>query len=1430
MIDNGRWLGRKAAPRTWGARLGYGVLALLLVGAAWLGRIALTRWVGDGLPLYITFYPCVMLATLIGGWGPGLLATVAAALVVDYWVLPPRGLFKFENRIDLTGLVLFYGMSLFMIVVAELYRRMRGHLEELVAVRTGALTQANDRLQREILERAQIEAEIRRAKEEWERTFDAVPDLIAILDEHHHIVRVNQAMAQRLGLTPDQCVGLPCCRVVHGTETPPAFCPHTCTLADSQVHSEEVREDRLGGDFLVTTTPLLDERGRFFASVHVARDITARKRVEENLRHLNRALTARSHSDQAMMRAQEESAYLNEVCQIVVRDCAHAMVWIGYAENDEARSVVPVASAGFEKGYLETLKVTWSDTERGRGPTGTAIRTGKPCLCRNMLTDPSFAPWREAALQRGYASSIALPLRADGKVLGAVTIYSRAPDPFTEDEVALLNDLADDLAYGITALRLRRALRESEEQFHTMANAMPQLAWMARADGYITWYNQRWYEYTGTSPAQMAGWGWQSVHDPAALPRVLERWQASLTTGQPFEMEFPLRGADGRFRQFLTRGFPLKNSEGRVVQWFGTNTDITERKQAEETLQRSNARLDLLAETASALLRSDAPQTVMDTLCRKMLTFLDCQVFFNYLVDEKDGRLHLNSYAGISDEETRRIEWLDNGVAVCACAARDGRRIVAEDIATTPDPRTELVKSFGIQAYACHPLLVQGRVLGTLSFGARHRTRFTEDELALMNAVADQVAIAIERQRTQESLREARDRLETRVQERTAQLQKAMELIQSERQRFQQVLDQLPAYLILLSPDHRVPFANRFFEERFGKSEGRRCYEYLFGRTEPCEPCETFKVLQTGAPLRWEWTGPDRRDYDIYDFPFTDVDGSPLIMEVGLDITERKKAEAELARHREHLEDLVQERTSQLEAANARLHAQAEELTSINEQLHESEDRVRRKLESVLSPEGDLGQLDLADLVEAKTLQRLIDDLYAVSKLPIGIFDKKGTPLASAGWQDICAEFHRANPETSRNCLESDTVLSAGVAPGQSRLYKCKNNMWDMATPIIVAGQHLGNAFIGQFFFADEAVDREQFRAQAARYGFDEARYLAALDRVPRLHRETIARGMSFLTKLADTISQLSYSNIKLARLLAERDRLTASLRELNATLESKVTERTAELKQRAQQLEEAWAKVRTESEARIAALEQLRHEDRLKTVGRLASGIAHELGTPLNVISGYAGMIAGGGLAPQDVVESAQTIKAQSERIANIVRQILNFARRRPGQRAAVDLQQLARQTLELMAPLAQKQKVKLVLPEGADPAVVHADVEQVRQVLLNLVTNAVQAMERGGNVEVTVGPARGPLPPDRADAGQYVCVSVRDEGEGIREENLTRIFEPFFTTKGPGKGTGLGLAIAEGIVREHGGWITVESTPGRGSRFCVYLPKKEETCQNES
>jgi len=163
-----------------------------------------------------------------------------------------------------------------------------------------------------------------------------------------------------------------------------------------------------------------------------------------------------------------------------------------------------------------------------------------------------------------------------------VLIAMRSPDQLRHEVAQRTAELA----------RVNRGLGESEAQFHQLAESIPQLAWMARPDGHITWYNRRWYDYTGTTPEQMEGWGWQSVHDPAGLPGVLARWQDCIASGEPFEMVFPLLGGDGHFRQFLTRVEAFRGADGRILNWFGTNTDIHDQKRAEDGLKLAREELE----------------------------------------------------------------------------------------------------------------------------------------------------------------------------------------------------------------------------------------------------------------------------------------------------------------------------------------------------------------------------------------------------------------------------------------------------------------------------------------------------------------------------------------------------------------------------------------------------------------------------------------------------------------------------------------------------------------------------------------------------------------------------------------------------------------------------------------------------------------------
>ncbi|NIL96342.1 MAG: HAMP domain-containing protein [Planctomycetales bacterium] len=259
------------------------------------------------------------------------------------------------------------------------------------------------------------------------------------------------------------------------------------------------------------------------------------------------------------------------------------------------------------------------------------------------------------------------------------------------------------------------------------------------------------------------------------------------------------------------------------------------------------------------------------------------------------------------------------------------------------------------------------------------------------------------------------------------------------------------------------------------------------------------------------------------------------------------------------------------------------------------------------------------------------------------------------------------------------------------------------------------------------------------------------------------------------------------------------------------------------EQLINAQHKAHQETTRRIAALEQLRHADRLRTVGRLASGVAHELGTPLNVVGGRASLIAGGKLSEAEAVHSAQIIKSETDRITHIIRQLLDFARRNTPKRSAVELPQLARRTIDLLGPLAEKNGVTIECSAADQPLTCNVDSGQIQQVLTNLLVNAVQAMPSGGKVTVQIH--RQPVQPPpllEASAGEYLLVAVRDQGGGIPPEEREQVFEPFFTTKEVGEGTGLGLSIAYGIIQDHGGWIEVQSEPGQGSCFTVYLPQE--------
>lgn len=250
--------------------------------------------------------------------------------------------------------------------------------------------------------------------------------------------------------------------------------------------------------------------------------------------------------------------------------------------------------------------------------------------------------------------------------------------------------------------------------------------------------------------------------------------------------------------------------------------------------------------------------------------------------------------------------------------------------------------------------------------------------------------------------------------------------------------------------------------------------------------------------------------------------------------------------------------------------------------------------------------------------------------------------------------------------------------------------------------------------------------------------------------------------------------------------------------------------------------KIHFEHLARLKTLEQLRHTEKLSTIGQISAGIAHEMGTPLNVVDGRAKMILAGPTETTHVIKCADIIKNQAERMTLIIRQLLDYSRKKkPGSRIVEDLETLLKQVFHLLTPIATKQGINLNLKtSSSSPFNCRIDTQQIQQVFMNIIMNGIQATRGSGEVqvEITTTVLKSMIHTDD-QFRTFIRVEVIDNGDGIPEENLQEIFTPFFTTKRVGLGTGLGLSIAQEIIEEHGGWIEVKNRSIRGTRFSIFL-----------
>jgi len=338
-----------------------------------------------------------------------------------------------------------------------------------------------------------------------------------------------------------------------------------------------------------TKTAVRAADGSLLGVLGIAHDITEREANREQIASQNRALRLMSGVAQAVVRHADETAMLREICTVIVETGAYRMAWIGEAQADAEQRVVPIAESGFVEGYLQNLDTRWSDTPAGQGPTGRAIRSGVPSIAHNIHHDPAFAPWREAALTLGYQSSAALPLRVDGKIVGALNLYSQRPDTFGDEELTLLGNLSGEIGLGLTMQRSRQALARSEatlQQAQRMAG-IGHYSFDPEADRWISSPAlDELYGITADYPHTARGW-LELIHPDDRQRMAAYLREQVLGRQLSFDNEYRIvRHGDGQVRWVHGIGELSLDERGRINRIFGTILDVSERRNTEEELHK----------------------------------------------------------------------------------------------------------------------------------------------------------------------------------------------------------------------------------------------------------------------------------------------------------------------------------------------------------------------------------------------------------------------------------------------------------------------------------------------------------------------------------------------------------------------------------------------------------------------------------------------------------------------------------------------------------------------------------------------------------------------------------------------------------------------------------------------------------------------------